>query len=75
MLDPKGNSLFGAGLAHLTDSMNKANAWKDLSAELVEIAAAFRRIANRSVVENAFQIHIESENEDERATYQKSEQR
>jgi hypothetical protein len=74
MLDPKGYSLIGEALAHLIDSMNKANAWKDHSAELVKIAAAFRRIAeplSPEGVENALQAHIESENKDDRATYAK----
>ncbi len=74
MLDPKGYSLIGAALAHLIDSMNKANAWKDHSAELVKIAAAFRRIAeplSPKGVENALQAHIESENEVAHATYAK----
>ncbi|MFH1116378.1 MAG: hypothetical protein V1792_20895 [Pseudomonadota bacterium] len=74
MQDPKGYSCIGAALAHLIDSMNKANAWKDHSADLVEIAAAFRRIAeplSPEGVENALQAHIESENEDELATYAK----
>ena len=45
MSDLEGYSPIEAALAHLIDSMNKANAWKDHSAELVKIAAAFRRIA------------------------------
>ncbi|MFC1835887.1 hypothetical protein ACFL2Q_14415, partial [Thermodesulfobacteriota bacterium] len=74
MPDPKGYSLIGAALAHLIDSMNKANAWKDHSAELVEIAAAFRRIAEPlgpEGLENALQAYVESEHKDERATYAK----
>jgi hypothetical protein len=54
--------------------MNKANAWKDHSAELVQIAAAFRRIAeplSPEGVEHALKAHSESENKDERATYAK----
>ena len=72
MPDPKGNSRIGAALAHLIDSMNKASAWKDHSAELVEIAAAFRRIAEPlgpEGVEKALKAHVESEDKDERATY------
>jgi hypothetical protein len=74
MPDPKGYSLIGAALAHLIDSMNKASAWKDHSAELVQIAAAFRRIAeplSPEGVDHALQAHSESENKDERATYAK----
>ena len=54
--------------------MNKANSWKDHSAELVEIAAAFRRIAEPlgpEGVEKALKAHAESEHKDERATYKK----
>ena len=72
MPEPKGYSLIGAALAHLIDSMNKASAWKDHSAELVEIAAAFRRIAEPlgpEGVENALLAHVESEHKDGRATY------
>jgi hypothetical protein len=74
MSDIKGYSPIGAALAHLIDSMNRADAWKDHSAELVKIAAAFRRIAEPigpEGVEKALQAHAESENEDERATYAK----
>jgi hypothetical protein len=74
MPDPKGYSLIGAALAHLIDSMNKASAWKDHSAELVQIAAAFRRIAQPlgpEGVEKALKATIGSENKDERATYAK----
>jgi hypothetical protein len=72
MPDAKGYSRIGAALAHLIDSMNKASAWKDHSAELVEIAAAFRRIAEPlgpEGVEKALKAHVESEDKDERATY------
>jgi hypothetical protein len=72
MSDSEAYSLIGAALAHLIDSMNKANSWKDHSAELVEIAAAFRRIAEPlgpEGVEKALRAHVESANEDERATY------
>jgi coenzyme F420-reducing hydrogenase alpha subunit len=72
MPDPKGYSLIGAALAHLIDSMNKASAWKDHSAELVEIAAAFQRIAEPlgpEGVENALRAHVESEHKEGRATY------
>jgi predicted Co/Zn/Cd cation transporter (cation efflux family) len=54
--------------------MNQANAWKDHSAELVEIAAAFRRIAEPlgpEGVEKAIKDHVEAECADERATYAK----
>ncbi len=74
MPDSKGYSWIGAVLTHLIDSMNKANSWKDHSAELVEIAAAFRRLAaplGPAGVEKAFRAHIESEKQDERATYAK----
>ena len=74
MPDSKAFSLIGAALTHLIDSMNKANSWKDHSAELVEIAAAFRRIAEPlgpEGVEKALKAHVESENKDERATYKK----
>jgi hypothetical protein len=74
MPDAKGYSRIGAALAHLIDSMNKASAWKDHSAELVEIAAAFRRIAEPlgpEGVEKALKAHVESEDKDERATYAK----
>jgi len=59
---------------HLIGSMNRADAWKDHSAGLVEVAAAFRRIAEPlgpEGIEKALQAHIESENKDERATYSK----
>ena len=75
MPDSNAYALIGAALAHLIDSMNKANSWKDHSSELVEIAGAFREIAgplSPEGVENALQAHIESENEDERATYAKT---
>ena|SRR5271157_3472010 len=74
MPDSKAYSAIGAALTHLIDSMNKANAWKDRSAELVEIAAAFRRIAQPlgpEGVEKALKATIGSENRDERATYAK----
>ena len=74
MPDSKGYSRIGAALTHLIDSMNQANAWKDHSAELVEIAAAFRRIAEPlgpEVVEKAIKDHVEAECADERATYAK----
>ena len=74
MPDAKGYSRIGAALAHLIDAMNKASAWKDHSAELVEIAAAFRRIAEPlgpEGVEKALKAHVESEDKDERATYAK----
>ncbi len=74
MTESKGYSSIGAALTHLIDSMNRANAWKDHSAELVEIAAAFRRIAGPlgpHGVEKALKAHIESENKDERVTYAK----
>jgi hypothetical protein len=74
MPDSKGYSRIGAALVHLIDSMNKANAWKDHSAELVEIAAAFRRIAeplSPEGVENALQANTESGNEVEHDTYAK----
>lgn len=74
MPDSKGYSRIGAALTHLIDSMNKANLWKDHSDELVEIAAAFRRIAEPlgpEGVEKALKAHVESEHEDERATYAK----
>jgi hypothetical protein len=74
MPDSQAYSLIGAALEHLIDSMNKANSWKDHSAELVEIAAAFQRIAEPlgpEGVEKAVKAHVESENEDERATYAK----
>jgi hypothetical protein len=70
----KGYSRIGAVLAHLIDSMNKADAWKDHSAELVEIGAAFQRIAEplgQEGVEKALKAYIESENKDEHATYSK----
>jgi len=54
--------------------MNKANAWKDHSAELVDIAVAFRRIAQPlgpEGVEKALKADIGSGNKDERATYAK----
>lgn len=74
MPDSNGYARIGAALSHLIDSMNKANAWKDHSAELVEIAAAFRRIAaplGPEGVEKALKAYVESENKDERATYAK----
>jgi predicted Co/Zn/Cd cation transporter (cation efflux family) len=74
MPDSKGYSRIGAALTHLIDSMNQANAWKDHSAELVEIAAAFRRIAEPlgpEGVEKAIKDHVEAECADERATYAK----
>ena len=74
MPDSNGYARIGAALSHLIDSMNKANAWKDHSAELVEIAAAFRRIAaplGPEGVEKALKAHVESENIDERTTYAK----
>jgi len=74
MPDLKGYSCIGAALAHLIDSMNKASAWKDHSAELVRVAAAFRRIAeplSPDGVEHALRAHSESENKDQRATYAK----
>jgi len=70
----KGYSSIGAALTHLIDSMNKANSWKDHSAELVQIAAAFRRIAEPlgpEGVETAIKAYIEGEGKDERATYAK----
>jgi len=54
--------------------MNQANAWKDHSAELVQIAAAFRRIAEPlgpEGVEKAIKAFVEGEGKDERATYAK----
>jgi hypothetical protein len=74
MPDSQAYSLIGAALVHLIDSMNKANSWKDHSAELVEIATAFRRIAEPlgpEGVEKALRAHVESEDKDERATYAK----
>ena len=74
MPDSKGYSRIGAALTHLIDSMNQANAWKDHSAELVEVAAAFRRIAEPlgpEGVEKAIKDHVEAECADERATYAK----
>jgi len=74
MPDFKGYSRIGAVLTHLIDSMNRANAWKDHSAELVEIAAAFRRIAEplgSEGVEKAIKAHHEGKNKDERSTYAK----
>ncbi len=74
MRDSKAYSLIGEALTHLIDSMNKANSWKDHSAELVEIAAAFRRIAEPlgpAGVEKALKANIDSEKKDERATYAK----
>ena len=74
MPDTKGYARIGAALAHLIDSMNKASAWKDHSAELVQIAAAFRRIAEPlgpEGVEDALLAHVESEHKDGRATYAK----
>jgi hypothetical protein len=70
----KGYSEIGAALTHLIDSMNKANAWKDHSAELVKIAVAFRRIAEPlgpEGVERAFKAHIEIQNKDEHVAYAK----
>jgi hypothetical protein len=70
----KGYSEIGAALTHLVDSMNKANAWKDHSAELVKIASAFRRIAEPlgpDGVERALKAYIESQNKDEHAAYAK----
>ena len=74
MPDSKGYSWIGAVLTHLIDSMNRADAWKDHSAELVQIAAAFRRIAEPlgpEGVEKAIKAYIECEGKDERATYAK----
>ena len=74
MRDSKAYSLIGEALTHLIDSMNKANSWKDHSAELVEIAAAFRRIAEPlgpEGVEKALKANIDSEKKDERAMYAK----
>jgi predicted Co/Zn/Cd cation transporter (cation efflux family) len=74
MPDSKGYSRIGAALTHLIDSMNQANAWKDHSAELVEVAAAFRRIAEPlgpEGVEKAIKDHVKAECADERATYAK----
>ncbi len=74
MPDTKGYARIGAALAHLVDSMNKASAWKDHSAELVEVAAAFRRIAEPlgpEGVENALLAHVESEHKHRGATYAK----
>ena len=74
MPDSKAYSMIGAALTHLIDSMNKANAWKDRSGQLVETAAAFRRIAQPlgpESVEKALKAAIGSENSDERATYAK----
>jgi len=74
MPDSKAFSLIGAALTHLIDSMNKANSWKDHSSELAEIAAAFGRLAEPlgpEGVEKALKAHVESENEDEQATYAK----
>ncbi len=74
MRDSKAHSLIGKALTHLIDSMNKANSWKDHSAELVEIAVAFRRIAEPlgpEGVEKALKAHVDSENKDERDTYAK----
>lgn len=74
MRDSNAYSLIGEALTHLIDSMNKANSWKDHSAELVEIAAAFRRIAEPlgpEGVEKALKANIDREKEDERATYGK----
>ncbi len=65
-------SVIGAALRHLIDSMNQANSWKDHSAQLVKIAAAFRRIAEplgTEGVEKAFTACVEAECTDERATY------
>jgi|GEM_PF-4729267 len=74
MPDSKAYSLIGAALTHLIDSMNKANSWKDHSAALVEIAAAFRRMAEPlgpEGVEKALRAHVEAENKGERTTYAK----
>jgi hypothetical protein len=74
MPDSQAYSLIGAALVHLIDSMNKANSWKDHSAELVEIATAFRRIAEPlgpEGVGKALRAYVESEDKDERATYAK----
>jgi len=74
MPDSKGYSRIGAALTHLIDSMNQADAWKDHSAELVEIATAFRRIAEPlgpEGVGKAIKEHVEAERVDERATYAK----
>jgi hypothetical protein len=74
MRGSKGYSRIGAALTHLIDSMNKADAWKDHSAELVEIAAGFRRLAEPlgpEGVEKALKSYIESENKDEHTTYLK----
>ena len=71
---PKGYSLIGAVLTHIIDSMNKADVWKDHSAELVELAAAFHRIAaplGPEGVEKALKAYLERENKDQRATYAK----
>ncbi len=72
MPDSKGFARIGAALSHLIDSMNKADSWKDHSAELVQIASAFQRIAGPlgpEGVEKALKAHSESENKDERSTY------
>lgn len=74
MPDSRAYSLIGEALTHLIDSMNKANSWKDHSAELVEIASAFRSIAEPlgpEGVEKALKAAAESEKKDERATYAK----
>jgi hypothetical protein len=74
MPDSKAYSLIGAALTHLIDSMNKANSWKDHSAELVEIAAAFRRMAEPlgpQGVEKAIRACIDAACADEGSTYAK----
>jgi hypothetical protein len=74
MPDSEAYSFIGAALRHLIDSMNRANAWKDHSSELVKIATAFRRIAEplgAEGVEKAFRACAEAECTDERATYAK----
>lgn len=74
MTDSKAYSLIGAALTHLIDAMNRANAWKDHSTELVRIAVAFRRIAEplgANGVEKAIRACVKDEGTEEHATYAK----
>jgi hypothetical protein len=66
--------LIGATLRHLIDAMNRANSWKDHSAELIKIAAAFQRIAEplgAEGVEKAIRACVEAECGEELTIYAK----